>query len=101
MTSDDVHQLWRSYFGLSSSPLFEKGEAEDAAAHSVLLDGGYGTFVLSVGVPDVWHTGDIASWTWSANIPHHVTVMSETISVLRWITLKQFNSFVEVESKII
>ena len=84
MTPDDVHQLWSSYFGLSSSPLFEKGEAEDAAAHCVLLDGGYGTFVLSVGVPDVWHTGDIASWTWSANIPHHVTVMSETISVLRW-----------------
>lgn len=84
MTSDDVHRLWSSYFGLSSSPLFEEGEADDVSAHSVLLDGGYGTFALSVGMPDAWRTGDVASWTWSANIPHHVTVMPDTVSVLRW-----------------
>ena len=84
MTSDDLHHQWGSYFGLSTSPLFEEGEAEHASAHSVLLDGGYGTFALSVGVAEEWSPGDLASWTWSANIPHHVTVMLETISVLRW-----------------
>jgi hypothetical protein len=75
---------WARRFGLALAPLFESAEAENAAEHSVLLDGGYGTFVVSTSEDELWRDTKAAAWVWSGDIPHHVTVRPDKVGVLRW-----------------
>ena len=82
MALRDVPQLWSSRFGLARVPLFGDGDAPDGVDHSVLLDGGYGTFALSISENELWRETETASWVWSGNIPHHVTVTEEKVAVL-------------------
>lgn len=84
MTDIDLPQLWSSRFGLALAPLFEAREIDDPAFHHVLLDGGYGTFALSTSVEKLWHQPEVAGWAWSGDLPHHVTVTTNEVAVLRW-----------------
>lgn len=73
---------WATAFGLADAPLFAEGEIDRAENHKVLLDGGYGSFALSVGQQEQANISD--SWIWSADIPHHVGVMPDVVTVTRW-----------------
>jgi adenine-specific DNA-methyltransferase len=84
MTETDTAAFWSRRFGLASAPLFEIGEAEKPGAHHVLLDGGQGTFALSVSEEELWRTARPAEWIWSSDIPHHVTMTENVVAVLRW-----------------
>ena len=76
---------WASEFGLARSPLFEAHEVDDVGDHSVLLDGGYGSFALSVSRDGQWASQEErAGWSWSSNLPHHVTVTERKVRVVRW-----------------
>ena len=68
MDSDDVSQTWSKRFGLAVSPLFEADEVPDPKSHHVFLDGGQGTFALSVTDEDGWKDGQKAAWAWSSDI---------------------------------
>lgn len=77
---DIIGQLATQH-GLARVPLFRTTENVDDR-HEILLDGTYGSFAISVGPRNAdW---DPTSWTWSANIPHHVSVSGDDVSVLRW-----------------
>jgi adenine-specific DNA-methyltransferase len=68
--------------GLARVPLFGSLRPEEAGHHEVLLDGKDGSFAVSVSDrADNW---DASSWAWSANVPHHVSIVGEEVSVLRW-----------------
>jgi hypothetical protein len=54
MTLSEVPQDWSHRFGLALTPLFEAGETENDEQHHVLLDGGYGTFALSMSDRPLW-----------------------------------------------
>ncbi len=84
MTLRDIPNLWSARFGLARVPLFGEGDAPGGVDHAVLLDGGYGTFALSISEDELWREAETASWVWSGNIPHHVTVTEENVTVLRW-----------------
>lgn len=75
---------WANRFGLATTPLFEHEVESDSGEHSVLLDGSYGTFAMSVSEEELWRTGAPANWVWSSDVPHHVTVTPGKIAVLRW-----------------
>ena len=76
---------WAEEIGLARSPLFEEHEVEFGGNHAVLLDGGYGSFALSVS-KELPSTADLkpADWSWSSNLPHHVTVTDRKVVVVRW-----------------
>ena len=84
MSLSDVPLAWSRQFGLALTPLFEAAEAEDPGQHHVLLDSGYGTFALSTSEHELWREADPASWAWSGDIPHHVTITSSKVALLRW-----------------
>ncbi len=73
---------WATAFGLAEAPLFGDGELRHAGGHRVLLDGGMGTFMLSVA--DLPDPPTAASWAWSSDVTHHVGVGPDTVTVLRW-----------------
>ena len=73
---------WADLFGLALTPLFGRNEPE--GDHNVLLDGGYGSFALSVGEQRIWKDRSAADWSWSSNLPHHVTVTPDEVAVVRW-----------------
>lgn len=75
---------WATHFGLAPVPLFAADGVEDGAVHSVLLDGGYGSFAVSVTEEQPWRDRLAASWAWSSNLPHHVTVTDKKVAVTRW-----------------
>ncbi|WP_419861194.1 HsdM family class I SAM-dependent methyltransferase [Candidatus Palauibacter sp.] len=50
----------------------------------MLLDGGYGSFALSVSKERIWKDRVAADWSWSSNLPHHVTVTDDEVAVVRW-----------------
>lgn len=76
---------WSGRFGLALAPLFESADAPDIPGeHSVLLDGGFGTFAMSASTEDLWRMGGPAGWAWSSDIPHHVTVTRDKVAVVRW-----------------
>jgi methylase of polypeptide subunit release factors len=83
MTDDDLTQLWATQFGLALTPLFANEKAA-AGSHSVLLDGGFGSFALSVSDKELWRRERTADWAWSSNLPHHVTVTDKEVAVTRW-----------------
>lgn len=73
---------WADRLGLALTPLFGRNEPE--GDHNVLLDGGYGSFALSVGDQRIWRDRSAADWSWSSNLPHHVTVTPDAVAVVRW-----------------
>lgn len=75
---------WAAHFGLAPVPLFAADDVEDGAVHSVLLDGGFGSFAVSVTEEEPWRDRKAASWAWSSNLPHHVTVTERKVAVTRW-----------------
>jgi adenine-specific DNA-methyltransferase len=81
MTNLACPATWASAFGLADAPLFGCADSTIDGQHRVMLDGGAGSFVLSIGDTPA---GDAASWAWSANISHHVVVHNDTITVGRW-----------------
>ena len=84
MTVSDLPSDWASRFGLALSPLFEGEEANIEGSHRVLLDGGHGSFAMSVADDQIWRDSGPADWSWSSDLPHHVTVTSSEVAVLRW-----------------
>jgi hypothetical protein len=74
MIPSEIPLAWSRQFGLALGPLFETGEVENPDEHHVLLDGGGGTFALSSSDQELWRDTTVASWVWSGDIPHHVTV---------------------------
>src|SRR5580658_2378925 len=85
MSGNELAVDWSQRFGLALAPLFE---GHDGAVlpgdHTVLLDGGFGTFALSISGDDLWRQEGPAGWAWSSDIPHHVTVTEKKVAVLRW-----------------
>ncbi|MBU2605160.1 MAG: SAM-dependent methyltransferase [Alphaproteobacteria bacterium] len=83
MTDMALGVLWSQRFGLARSPMFtfEKDGAD--GDHNVLLDGGYGSFGLSV-VEERMDPVAAAGWAWSSDLPHHVTVSKKDVQVVRW-----------------
>ena len=84
MTVHDIASCWAARFGLALTPLFEEKEASPPGSHSVLLDGGAGSFALSVSKERIWKGRTAADWSWSSNLPHHVTVTDREVAVVRW-----------------
>lgn len=84
MSLSDDPEHWARRFGLAIAPLFEQETAAAPGSHSILLDGAYGTFAMSVSDEELWRSHDPANWIWSSDVPHHVTVTSAKIAVLRW-----------------
>ncbi len=84
MTSDDLPTSWAARFGLASSPLFGARDSALAGSHHVLLDGGLGSFALSVSSEPLWKERVCADWSWSCNLPHHVTITDNEVAVVRW-----------------
>lgn len=82
--SRELPHLWAEHFGLAPVPLFHADEVGDEAVHNVLLDGGFGSFAVSVTDQELWRERTAASWAWSSNLPHHVTVTDTNIAVTRW-----------------
>jgi adenine-specific DNA-methyltransferase len=81
MTDPDHLERWGDQLGLVAVPLF--GPATSApGTHGVLLDGGLGSFALSV-VPDLAGTTD-RSFIWSSDLPHHVVLSGRHAFVDRW-----------------
>ena len=59
-------------------------EGDDSDGHhDVLLDGGYGSFGLSV-VEERPDPASLAAWAWSSDLPHHVAVTENDVQVVRW-----------------
>ena len=83
MRDDELIQQWAGFFGLALAPLFGY-EKTATGVHSVLLDGGYGSFAISVSDAELWREEQIAAWAWSSNLPHHVTVTDKVVAVTRW-----------------
>ena len=77
-------RYWAARFGLALTPLFETHKARFSGEHSVLLGGGVGSFALSVCTDRIWKDRNTADWSWSSNLPHHVTVTDREVAVVRW-----------------
>lgn len=75
---------WSHEFGLAESPLFGSDDGIRDGQHRVMLDGGHGSFALSVGAGDSLDPTVVASWMWSSDLPHHVAVESDRVMVSRW-----------------
>jgi SAM-dependent methyltransferase len=84
MTEDDAARRWAETFGLAQAPLFEVSEARTPSRHHVLLDGGHGSFALSEDSEEEWRREDSADWAWSSNLPHHVAITAQKVTVTRW-----------------
>ncbi|RRH90109.1 hypothetical protein EH240_33455 [Mesorhizobium tamadayense] len=74
---------WSQRFGLARSPMFGAEADAGDGYHEVLLDGGYGSFGLSV-VEERPNPADVAGWAWSSDLPHHVAVTEKDVQVVRW-----------------
>ena len=83
MSTSGLPQRWAQQFGLALAPLFGIEEVVKNASHAVLLDGGYGSFAMSETDEELWRHEMTASWAWSSNLPHHVTVTSDLVAVTR------------------
>ena len=84
MIEQDIPYVWADRFGLAPAPLFEEDEMEIAGLHKVLLDGGYGSFALSICKEQIWKNELPSSWSWSCNLPHHVTITDQEVAIVRW-----------------
>ena len=79
-----LQKRWADQFGLALVPLFETEKVATEGTHGVLLDGGYGSFAMSVTNEQLWRDEKPACWAWSSNLPHHVTVTDNVVAVTRW-----------------
>ena len=79
MAADDIAKSWATRFGLASSPLFGARELAPDGSHHVLLDGGLGSFALSVSPQQIWKERVCADWSWSCDLPHHVTITDNEV----------------------
>lgn len=95
MTAPDLKnpKAWSTAFGLADAPLFGSTEREAAECHCVMLDGGHGTFALSIIEDGEIETETAASWIWSADVPHHVAVASDRVTVTRWDMVRENREF--------
>ncbi len=99
--SREIPQSWATHFGLAPVPLFHADEMDDGSVHSVLLDGGFGSFAISVTDEELWRHRKAASWAWSSNLPHHITITDKKIAVTRWDNpAAEVLSRISVESKL-
>lgn len=83
MTDRSLGAEWSERFGLARSPMFASEQDGTGGEHDVLLDGGYGSFGLSV-VDELRAPTEAAGWAWSSDLPHHVTVTKKDVQVVRW-----------------
>ncbi|MGC6330035.1 N-6 DNA methylase [Rhizorhabdus sp. FW153] len=83
MTEKSLGAEWSERFGLARSPMFAFEHYGPEGEHDVLLDGGYGSFGLSV-VEELGAPAEAAGWAWSSDLPHHVTVTQKEVQVVRW-----------------
>ena len=83
MTEKSLGAEWSERFGLARSPMFAMERVGVEGEHDVLLDGGYGSFGLSV-VDELAAPTEAAGWAWSSDLPHHVTVTQKKVQVVRW-----------------
>lgn len=83
MTGGSLSAQWSERFGLARSPMFEGEQVGAEGEHDVLLDGGFGSFGLSL-VDRLTAPADAAAWAWSSDLPHHVTITSNEVQVVRW-----------------
>ena len=74
---------WAEGLGLVEAPLFSSTEFAEGQ-HSVLLDGGRGSFALSVDTNPTIDLDKVASWVWSSDLSHHVQVSGDQITLMRW-----------------
>ena len=79
---DDIVSLLSIEQGLAVVSLFPEASPPGAGTHAVLLDGPRGSFAISVG-PEIEPTL-ATSWSWSANVPHHVQIDAGRVRVTRW-----------------
>ena len=101
MIMNGLTQRWADQFGLALAPLFEPEEIDVEGSHAVLLDGGYGSFAMSVTDEELWRDHGTAGWAWSSNLPHHVTVTDNIVAVTRWdVSRPEVLSRSSVESQI-
>lgn len=84
----EIAQGWAERFGLATAPLFERGEACRPEDHTVLLDGGFGSFAMSETEEPIWRDSETTAWVWSSDLPHHVTVTEKVVAVRRWDSLQ-------------
>lgn len=80
----NITNEWASQFGLAVAPLFSSKEIDSSNSHNVLLDGGLGSFALSVGEAAEEHRDSFKSWAWSSNLAHHVSLNDKQVRVSRW-----------------
>lgn len=83
MMEESLCEEWSRRFGLARSPMFALERDGAEGEHDVLLDGGYGSFGLSV-VKELPAPTEAAAWAWSSDLPHHVTVSGRNVQVVRW-----------------
>ena len=72
MIDQSLGSQWSERFGLARSPLFSLEQHGGGGTHDVLLDGGHGSFGLSV-IDEPLSAAAAAGWAWSSDLPHHVT----------------------------
>ena len=84
MPYEDIPVSWGTQFGLAVSPLFGSRESVPAGSHHVLSDGGSGSLALSFSPEPIWKERLCADWSWSSNLPHHVTITDDEVAVTRW-----------------
>lgn len=78
-----IADQWARDLGLAPVPLFSD-EIVDGGSHEILLDGGLGSFAVSVTSDEVWRDRRAAEWAWSSGVPHHVTITPDRVAVTRW-----------------
>ena len=83
MTDEPLGRLWSQRFGLARSPMFASEGGDVEGDHEVLLDGGHGSFGLSI-VEERTDPAAAAGWAWSSDLPHHVTISKKDVQVVRW-----------------
>ena len=82
--SSEIATAWARRMGLAAVPLFEEGETPAPEQHHVLLDGGFGSFALSITDEPLSAQEHSANWSWSSDFPHHITVNNGKVTVVRW-----------------
>jgi adenine-specific DNA-methyltransferase len=83
MTDSAISEQWSKRFGLARSPMFGREQDAVDGEHDVLLDGGYGSFGLSI-VSELSAPLAVAGWAWSSDLPHHVSIARKEVQVVRW-----------------
>lgn len=92
MTDDSPSAKWSARFGLARSPMFGCEQDGAEGEHDVLLDGGYGSFGLSV-VNELGDPARAAGWAWSSDLPHHVTIARQKVQVVRWDAAREAQTY--------